>query len=191
MDDGHPILDHRLLRRQAFLVDDRDGAAVLRGEMLEPVEAETGQPVPVGHRQMGDPLLLNALPQRQEHLALEIQAVPDFRQPLVHGHARTRAIRFHRGNRTFQVVPLPPTGHPAADRGQALRGNVAPAREPPCVRLGVIPPPGRGLAGRERAVARHGSQRVRRTPHADTELRDAVNPVHAQHGAMQHNSIQN
>ena len=112
-------------------------------------------------------------------------AVPDFRPPLVHGHARTRAVRLHRGNRTFQIVPLSPTGHPAADRGQALRGNVAPDREPLCIRLGVVPPPGRSPACRERAVAIQDAQRVRRTPHAGAKLRDAMDLVHVKHSTIQ------
>ena len=85
------------------------GATVLRDEMLEPVEAKPGQTIPVGNRQMGDLPPLEAFPQRQEHRALEMQAAPDFRQPLVHGHACTQAVRFHRGNLTFQIV-LPPRG---------------------------------------------------------------------------------
>ena len=123
-------------------------------------------------------------------MRLPMQAAPDFRPPLVHGHARTRAVRFHRGNLTFQVVLLPPAGHSAADHGQALRGNVAPAREPQGVRLSVVPPPGRSPAGRERVVAIHDAQRVRRTPHTGAKLRDAMDSVHVKYGAVQHNTIQ-
>ena len=52
--NGHQVLDHFGLRRQAFLVNDRDGATVLLGEMLKSVESEPDQPILVGKQQVDD-----------------------------------------------------------------------------------------------------------------------------------------
>lgn len=76
MHDGHQVLHHLLLRRKSLLIERNDFASVHLGIMLEPLESEAGQPVPVGKNQRLDLAPPDRIGQLQNRLRLKFSPPP-------------------------------------------------------------------------------------------------------------------
>ena len=78
MDDGQYVLDHFLLRAQAFLVHHDKVAVMDLAQVFDHLEAEAAEPVAVSHGQGPNAPVDNRIKDSQEVLAIEIGAATDF-----------------------------------------------------------------------------------------------------------------
>ena len=82
-DDADKVLDHLAFRTEVLVVDDNDLCPVLSQMALEPVKAETDEPVLVCDIDFSDLAFLCHLDEFIPVFSLEIQATADIRHDTV------------------------------------------------------------------------------------------------------------
>ena len=128
MHDGQHVLDHFLLRAQAFLVHDHEVAVMRAAQMLDHLEAEAAQAVAVGHDQTLDAPEGNRIEDPQEALAPEIEAAADFLDPFAYGPSVGRTELLQHADLVVEVRFLSLRRHPRIGGGNPLIRDALPTR---------------------------------------------------------------